>query len=84
MVFRYFWPKEGLKLLKKQKGLEFNQTGGRTDMSTIVNATINELIAEYHRITRQQIWIHQDDSSALIRSNNYEQRNPQQQKICYT
>ena len=35
-------------------------------MSTIVNATINELIAEYHRITRQQIWIHQDDASACF------------------
>ena len=33
-------------------------------MSAIETASINELIIEYHRITRQPIYIHQDDAAA--------------------
>ena len=35
-------------------------------MSTIETTTINELIVEYHRITRQLICIHQDDAAACF------------------
>ena len=41
-----------------------NQTGGRKHISAIETAIINELIIEYHIITRQPLYTHQDDAVA--------------------
>ena len=66
MVLKYFWPKEGLKNAEKQNWPGFYQTGGRKGMSAIETVTINELIVKYHRITRQPIFIHQDDAATCF------------------
>ena len=44
-----------MKKAEKNKWLGLNQTGGRKKMSAVETATINELIIEYHRLTRQNI-----------------------------
>ena len=62
LVLKYFWPKEGMKKAEKNNWLGLNQTGGRKNMSAVERATINELIIEYHRLTRQTLCIHQDDA----------------------
>ena len=36
--------------------------GGRKNMSAVETSTINELVIEYHRLTRQALCIHQDDA----------------------
>ena len=59
-----------------------NATGGRKDMSAIETAILNELMIESHRLTKQPLCIHQDDTigcydriirtHATIKSRNYE------------
>ena len=39
-------------IAKKNRWLEYNQTGGRKDISDIEIASLNELIIESHRITK--------------------------------
>ena len=38
-----------------------NVTGERKDMSAIEIATLNELIIESHRLTKQPLCVHQDN-----------------------
>ena len=64
MVLKLCWPNNGLKNTEEQKWLGINQAGGRNDMPAIETATINEMIIEYHRITRQPLCTHQDDAAA--------------------
>ena len=50
-----------------QKAEEINwlgdtTTGERKDMSAIETLTLNELIIESHRLTKQPLCIHQDDA----------------------
>ena len=51
-----------MKKAEKNKWLRLNQTGGRKNISAVETATINELIIEHHRLTRQTLCIHQDDA----------------------
>ena len=51
-----------MKKAEKSKWLGLNQTGGRKNMSAVETSTINELIIEYHRLTRQTLCIYQDDA----------------------
>ena len=47
---------------EKRQWLWDNQTSGRKGMSSIETAVIDELIKEYHRITREALCTHQDDA----------------------
>ena len=62
LVLKYFWPKQGMKKAEKYKWLGLNQTGGRKNINAVETATINELVVEYHRLTRQALCIYQDDA----------------------
>ena len=62
LILKYFWPKKGMQKIEENNWLGDNAAGGRKDMSTIVTATLNELIIESHRLTKQPLCIHQDDA----------------------
>ena len=47
---------------EKQQWICNNQTRGRKDMSSIETTVINELIIAFHRLTQEQLCIHQDDA----------------------
>ena len=66
LILKYFWLKKGLRNVESQKQLRINQTGSRKDKPLIETATINELIIEYHRLTRHERCIHQDDTTACF------------------
>ena len=50
-----------MKKSEKNKWLGYNQMGGRHNMSSIEPSCINEMITEFHRLTRTPLCIHQDD-----------------------
>ena len=50
-----------MKKAEMNKRLGLKQTGGRKKMSAVETVTINELIIEYHRLTRQTLCIYQDN-----------------------
>ena len=51
-----------MKKAETNKWSGFNQTNGRKNMSSIETATINELIIETRRLTKQPLYIHQNDA----------------------
>ena len=53
--------KEGYEQDRRKKWLGGNHTEGCKNMSAIGTSTLNELIIESHRLTKQSLWIHQDD-----------------------
>jgi len=51
-----------MQKVEENKGLGDNATGGRKDTSAIETATLNELIIESYRLTKQSLCIHQDNA----------------------
>ena len=64
LILKYFWPKEGMNKAEKNKWLEYNQIGGRHNMSSIEPACLNEMITEIHILTKSPLCIHQDDAKS--------------------
>ena len=62
LILKLFWPKKGMYQAEKRQWLGDNQTGRRKEMSSTETAVIDELIKEYHRITREALCTHQDDA----------------------
>ena len=52
--------KEGYEQDRRKKWLGGNQTEGCKNMSAIGTSTLNELIIESHRLTKQSLCIHQN------------------------
>ena len=65
-MLKFFCPKAGTANAKRHNWLGYNQTGGRKDMNAIETVTFNELIIEYHRLTRNSLCIHQVDSTGCF------------------
>ena len=62
LILNYFWPKKGMQKVEENNWFGDNATGGRKNMSAIETATLNDLIIESHRLTKQPVCIHQDDA----------------------
>ena len=62
LILKYFWPKEGMDKVEKNKWLGYNQMVGRHNISSIEPVCINEMITEVHRLTEIPLCIHQDDT----------------------
>ena len=62
LILKYVWSKKGMQKSEKNKWLGDNATGGRKGMNTIETSTLNELIIESRRVTKQPLCTHQDDA----------------------
>lgn len=51
-----------MKEAEKNQRLGNNQTGGRNNMSAVETETMISWVVEVHRLTGQDLYIHQDNS----------------------
>ena len=82
LIHTFFYLKKGMYQAEKQQWLSDNQTGGRKEMSSIKTVVIDELIKQYHQMTRETLYTHQDESikyydriirnHAILNSRKYE------------
>ena len=61
LILKYFWPKKGMQKTEENNWLLDNATRRQKYINAIETATLNELIIECHKLTKQPLCIHQGD-----------------------